>query len=340
MYLTKNILLKLITFIKLYIVLLSLNIKYGIFSGLFIRTEFNRPIMVKNQRHALFFGLAAVLLWSTVATAFKLALEQLTSLQLLFFSSLISWLFLAGSLAYTKDFSNVVPCFKAHPWRYLKLGSINPFLYYLILFKAYELLPAQQAQALNYTWAISLSLLAVPLLGQKLRKSDLISLGLAYFGVLIISTKGQITELNFESPLGVGLALLSTLLWSLYWIFNTKNTDKPVISLFICFSIALPLIALVMTWQGAWLIPSIKASLAAIYVGLFEMGITFVLWLFAMKKAENTSKISNLIFISPFISLVFIYTLLGEEIHPTTPIGLGFIIAGLFIQKFGSKKAP
>ena len=32
-------------------------------------------------------------------------------------------------------------------------GLLNPCLYYLVLFKAYELLPAQQAQALNYSWA-------------------------------------------------------------------------------------------------------------------------------------------------------------------------------------------
>lgn len=299
---------------------------------------FNRTSMVKNQRLAVYYGLAAVLLWSTVATAFKLALNELSSLQLLFFASVFSWFFLACCLFKEKQYLLVLPAFLAHPWRYLKLGSINPFLYYLILFKAYELLPAQQAQALNYTWAITLSILAVPLLGQKLKKTDIVSLCFAYFGVLIISTKGQVTELNFESPLGVSLALLSTLLWALYWIFNTKNTDKPIVSLFICFTIGLPLIAIVMSWQSAWLLPNTTGLLAAIYVGLFEMGITFVLWLIAMKKAENTAKVSNLIFISPFLSLIFIYLFLGEQIHPTTPVGLGLIVAGLIIQKVATKK--
>jgi drug/metabolite transporter (DMT)-like permease len=171
------------------------------------------------------------------------------------------------------------------------------------------------------------------MLGQRLRKADIAALLLAYFGALIISTQGQLTELNFESPIGVGLALLSTLLWALYWIFSTKNNDQPVVSLFICFSIGLPLIAVVMTWQDAWIMPNTKAWLAAVYVGLFEMGITFVLWLMAMKKAENTASISNLIFISPFLSLILIHHFLGEIIHPATVIGLGFIIAGLTVQK-------
>jgi len=289
--------------------------------------------MIKNQRHAIYYALAAVFLWSTVATAFKLALQQLSPLQLVFYASVFSWLFLLGCLTKNKQLTEIVPTFKRNKALYFKLGSLNPFLYYLILFKAYDLLPAQQAQALNYTWAIALSLLAVPMLGQKLRKSDIAALSFAYLGVLIISTKGQLTELNFQSPLGVGLALLSTLLWALYWIYSTKNKDKPILSLFICFSIGLPLIAAVVTWQNAWIIPNLKGALAALYVGLFEMGITFVLWLIAMKKAENTAKVSNLIFISPFISLILINQFLGEEIHPATLVGLLFIVAGLMVQK-------
>ncbi|SFB77500.1 DMT family transporter [Pseudoalteromonas denitrificans] len=289
--------------------------------------------MIKNQKHAIYFALIAIFLWSTVATAFKLALQQLTPLQLVFYASSFSWLFLLSCLIKTKDFDQVMPTFKRNKIHYLKLGSLNPFLYYLILFKAYDLLPAQQAQALNYTWAIALSLLAVPMLGQKLRKTDIVALSFAYFGVLIISTKGEFTQLNFQSPLGVGLALLSTLLWALYWIYSTKNKDKPILSLFICFSIALPLISAVMTWQHAWLIPNLKGTLAALYVGLFEMGITFVLWLMAMKKAVNTAKVSNLIFISPFISLILINQFLGEEIHSATLIGLLFIVTGLMVQK-------
>jgi drug/metabolite transporter (DMT)-like permease len=63
------------------------------------------------------------------------------------------------------------------------------------------------------------------------------------------------------------------------------------------------------------------------------MGIAFVLWSQAMKKAENTSKVSNLIFISPFLSLVFIYFILGEVILTSTYVGLVLIIAGLWLQQ-------
>jgi len=63
------------------------------------------------------------------------------------------------------------------------------------------------------------------------------------------------------------------------------------------------------------------------------MGISFVLWLMAIKLATNTAQVSNLIFISPFISLFLLSVIVGEDIHPSTFIGLVTIIAGLVIQQ-------
>ncbi|MFH1351321.1 MAG: EamA/RhaT family transporter, partial [Pseudomonadota bacterium] len=51
-----------------------------------------------------------------------------------------------------------------------------------------------------------------------------------------------------------------------------------------------------------------------------------------------TAKVGNLIFISPFLSLVFIHFILGEKILGSTFVGLGLIVAGLFIQQFKGGK--
>ena len=45
-----------------------------------------------NERKALLFGLTAVLAWSTVATAFKLTLRHVDSIQLLFAANIFSLL--------------------------------------------------------------------------------------------------------------------------------------------------------------------------------------------------------------------------------------------------------
>ncbi|MGC9401842.1 DMT family transporter [Vibrio genomosp. F10 str. 9ZC157] len=294
-----------------------------------------------NERRALGFGLAAVLLWSTVATAFKLTLAEFTPIQMLTVASVVSAIALVGICSYQGKLGQLSTTFISNPWYYLLLGLINPLAYYLILFKAYDLLPASQAQAINYSWAITLTLMAAVFLGQKIRAKDWIACGFSYLGVIVIATKGDLLGLNFESPLGVSLALLSTLLWAGYWILNAKNKADPVIGVLLGFLVAIPFAMGLSIYEGEnWDAITTQGWLAVTYVGLFEMGITFVLWLSALKLTQNTARISNLIFASPFISLMLLATIIGEDIHPATLIGLVLIITGLVIQQVKWKKAP
>ncbi|AJR07095.1 EamA/RhaT family transporter [Photobacterium gaetbulicola] len=291
-----------------------------------------------NERYALGYGLAAVLLWSTVATAFKITLEFFTPIQMLVAASVISAMALTGIALYQGKLHLLGRTFMARPLYYLLLGLINPFAYYLVLFKAYELLPASQAQPLNYSWAITLTLMAAVFLGQKIRKQDWAACALGYLGVVVIATKGDVMALHFDNPTGVALALLSTLLWAMYWILNTKNQADAVLGVLLGFLVSLPFSIGLSLYTGGWTAIPWQGWAAVSYVGLFEMGVTFVLWINALKLTRNTARISNLIFISPFISLMLLATIIGEEIHSSTLVGLVLIVCGLLIQQWKSKK--
>ncbi len=288
---------------------------------------------MNQQRQAIFYGLGAVLLWSTVATAFKLALRYFSPIELLLYSGLFSTILLGGILRYQGKFHLAFQCSRQEYFLSIFLGLLSPFLYYLILFKAYDLLPAQQAQPLNYTWAITLSLLAVPLLKQKIGWQQWLALVISYCGVIVISTEGRLLSLQFTDPLGVILVLISTVVWALYWIFNTRDRRDPVVGLFVNFLCSFPFVLGYYLWTEELRLPPLKGLYGAAYVGIIEMGVCFILWLMAMKLTDNTARISNLIFLSPFLSLVFIHFLLGEEILSATLIGLAFIVGGLFCQK-------
>ncbi|ABM02245.1 hypothetical transmembrane protein DUF6 [Psychromonas ingrahamii 37] len=288
---------------------------------------------MKNEKRALVLGLAAVLLWSTVAVAFKLTLQEFTPIQMLTVASFVSAIVLTGICYMQGKLNQLRTTFFSNPLNYLILGLINPLAYYLILFKAYDLLPASQAQPLNYSWAITLTLMAALFLGQKIRKQDWIACALGYAGVIVIATKGDLFALEFDSPLGVILALLSTVLWAGYWILNAKNKADPVVGVLLGFIVALPFAVALSIYEGAIWEQSFQGWLAVTYVGLFEMGITFVLWLSALKATDNTGRISTLIFISPFISLLLLAYIIGETIPPSTLIGLVMIVSGLIFQQ-------
>lgn len=292
---------------------------------------------MKQQNKAYLYALSTIALWSTVASACKLSLLYLRPAELVMYSAFTSTVVLGGIVCWQKKI-HLLKGLKPADWILsIKLGILNPFLYYLVLFKAYDLLPAQQAQPLNYTWAITLSLLSVPLLRQKLGKQQLIAILISYFGVLVISTNGHPLTLHFDNPFGVMLALLSTIFWALYWIGNTRDTREPVVGLFLNFVCATPCVVLYVLVFEQIQVPDMRGVAGAVYIGFFEMGVAFLLWLTAMKLTESAAKIANLIFLSPFLSLVFIYFLVGEKIMLSTLAGLVFIVVGLIVQGRGGK---
>ncbi|MDX1551916.1 MAG: DMT family transporter [Marinobacter sp.] len=286
-----------------------------------------------NQKQAMLYGLGTVLLWSTVATAFKLSLRELTPIQMLAVACSASVLVMALVLLVQRRWHLVFQLSRRQYLQSIGMGLINPCLYYFLLFGAFDRLPAQEAQPLNYTWALVLAYLSVPFLGQRLRRADIIAGLICYSGVVVIATRGDVFSLTFSDPLGVAYAIGSTLVWASYWIIATRDTRDPVVGLFLNFLCGLPVILVICAMTAGFDFRLDTGLYAALYVGVFEMGIAFVLWSYAMKKAENTSRVSNLIFISPFLSLVFIYFILGEIIMPSTYIGLILIVAGLWIQQ-------
>jgi len=139
--------------------------------------------MNPTKKTYLFAGLA-VFFWSTVATAFKLALREYDFIQLIFYTSVVTVIILFLFLLIQKKTQLLFQ----QSWKEILfsmfLGAFNPLLYYLILFKAYSLLPAQVAQPLNMVWAILLALFSVPLLGQKIGWKSFVALFVSFIGVI------------------------------------------------------------------------------------------------------------------------------------------------------------
>jgi len=293
-----------------------------------------------RQREAIFYALAAVGLWSTVASAFKISLRYLSPESLLFYAALSS-LTLFGWLLWRQGrLDDAWKLVRRYPGQILILGAINPFIYYLTLFHAYDLLPAQEAQAINYSWGVLLALLSVPILGQKLRRRDLLAGLLCYTGVLVIATRGDLLSLHFHSLSGVLYALASTLLWALYWLYSTRIEAEPLPLLFLNFLVGTLLLSFYLfVFKSGVELPGPAGMAGALYVGLFEMGITFLLWLKALKLAHRTATISNLIYLSPFLSLILIHFFVGEPIYPSTVAALVLILGGLWMQRGGGKAA-
>jgi len=287
---------------------------------------------LNKQTKAYLYTIATVLLWSTVASAFKITLRELDYIQLLFFASLASLFSLFVVLLLQ---GKVTQLFRIDWKGFLYsalLGLLSPTLYYLVLFRAYDLLPAQEAQPLNWTRPITLAILSVPLLGQKLPLRSLFAILISFCGVLIIATRGNLTSLEFTHLTGDLLAIGSSVLWATFWIFNVRDKRDPVVKLFCCFLFGCLYNSVVVALFSDFSIPSLNGMIGAAYVGLFEMGISFVLWLKALSLSRNSVSVGILAYITPFLSLVLIHFVLGEAIMFTSILGLTLIVAGIIIH--------
>ncbi len=286
-----------------------------------------------KQSSAYMYAGFAIFFWSTVATAFKIGLQHLNFVQFLFFASWTSFLILLiisiirGNLKFLKDLTARDLAFAA------VMGLLNPFAYYLVLFKAYVLLPAQVAQPLNMVWPIVLVFFSVIFLKQKISGRSFIALFISFIGVYLIASQGDPASFVIQEPLGVILAAGSSLIWSLYWIFNLKKAHDEIFQLTLNFFFATVYISFLMVFISGFQGLHPKGILLAAYAGTFEMGITYIMWLRAMKLSSTTDKISNLVYIAPFLSLIFIHFFVGETIYVTSIAGLTFIVLGILMEK-------
>lgn len=280
-----------------------------------------------SERRAVGCALLAVALWSTVATGFKLGLEVLAPLQLLLLGTAVStavfWIAAVRGGRYRLR--------PAAVRRAALFGLVNPFAYYLVLFDAYERLPAQIAQPLNYTWAITLAVLAVPLLGQRLAARTLAGILVSYAGVVLLLTQGRFDGLPQLDWLGVALALGSTVLWAGYWLMGTRSAADPLGLMAWSFLWATIAVAAVCRFGPGWPPLTPRTVFYGSWVGLVEMGFTYLLWQRALRSTQNAARIGQLIFLSPFVSFVLIDTVLGEQVRMSSVVGLVIIVAGLSI---------
>ncbi|MCH4099603.1 MAG: DMT family transporter [Prevotella sp.] len=291
--------------------------------------------MINLETKAISSATVAVLSWSTVATAFKIALRYLTHFELLLVADSTALLIFSLILAFQNKWK-LITALSLKQWGYFALlGLLNPVAYYLVLFKSYSLLPAQVAQPINYMWPIVLTILLAAFAHCHIPRLKYVGLGISLAGVAFISIgSSKLTNLHV-SILGLSLAALSAVLWAVYWMITNKEKDKTdaILSLFMCFMFGTVYLVIGALFSGIHPL-SFKGIISGVYVGCFEMGISFAAFEYAICKTSNPALVNQMCYLSPFLSLFFIAAILGEKIVVTTYIGLVLIVFGIIFNQY------
>jgi len=294
---------------------------------------------MKNQKRAVLLASFVVLFWATVATAFKIALAGMPALTLLLIASLTALLICVAELAYRGRLKGALLELRSLSVtkRSLWQGFMNPFVYYLILFEGYSLLPAQIAQPLNFSWQVVLIILMAVFMKQKIRLMQGLGVMVSFGGIIMLSMNNSADISGSLSVPGLMLIMASTVIWAVYWMLKIDKSSDPVVELFHNF-LAGSLFLLIAFLLFPSPMPQTKPFLAAVYAGIFEMGVTFILWNRALNMAENRVTVTQMIYLAPLLSFMLIHLILGETIGILTFGGLFLIIGGILLSNTRLKR--
>ena len=273
----------------------------------------------------------SILCWSTVAVITKLLLGEFNNFQVLWISSLFAGLSLllvniaTGNIKKLKGYSakDIVIS--------ILIGIPSTIFYYIFYYAGTDLMLASQAFIVNYLWPIMSVVFACIILKEQMTFRKVIAIMLSFMGVVIV-TLGEITSFNLNMLLGTVCCILGAISYGLFTALNQKFKYDNRITMTLSYFVTFVVTTIINGINGNLFLPSFVQTLGFAWNGIFTMGIANTLWVLALNSAKNTAKVSNLAYITPFLSLVWTSVVLKEKLNLLFVAGLVTIVIGILIQ--------
>lgn len=285
------------------------------------------------------YGLAllAVFLWSTLSPVTKIVLGSIPNMEALCVGSLIATIFLliinAGrnKLQILRQWSPI-----DYIW-VCGMGFVGLFLYYTFYYYGISVMAAQDACIINYLWPLMIVVFSVFILKEKMNVRKLLAVILSFAGVVLVATKGDIANIDMGNLKGILSCVGAAVCYGLFSVYNKKKAYDQNIGMMFFFGIAaLASGAVSLLTEELQPITGVQL-IGSVWIGVFVNAIAYLAWGLALNGGE-TAKISNLAYITPFLTMLVSYVLLGEPLSLWSFGGLVLIIAGIFIQMNPGKK--
>ncbi|MBQ2897240.1 MAG: DMT family transporter [Clostridia bacterium] len=282
------------------------------------------------MKKTYFYAGVSIFCWSTVATTCKILLRELNNIQLLWMNSLIAGLFLLLlniCLGNFKKYKN----YKLKDYLIMvAIGIPSTIFYYMFYYAGTDILPASQAFIINYLWPIMSVLFACIILKEKFTAKKLVAIFISFFGVIVV-IGGDIDGFNGQMLFGALYCILGAVSYGIFTALNQKMNYNKSMTLMVSYFATFIFTLLINLINGDVFIPDTNQMLGFVWNGVFTVAIANTFWVMALETGK-TEKVSNLAYITPFLSLVWTYLFLNEAIKLSSLVGLIIIIFGILIQ--------
>lgn len=289
------------------------------------------------KKEYIYAGIS-IFFWSTTATVTKLLLGGLNSMQVVLISSFFSFAFLFLLCLFKGDLKDAKKYKFTDYIQMFGLGVLGIFIYHFFLYAGIDKMLASQAFIINYLWPIATVIFACIILKEKMTVRKIIAIAMSFLGVIIVTSNGNLLSVDKDTLIGAALCVIAALSYGLFSVLNKKKPYNKYFSMMFYYfaSFVASLVYLLLFDR----IPMLTSAewLGLTFNGVFASAIPYLTWALALANGD-TARISNLAYITPFLSLVWTALVLKEPIGIYSVLGLVVIILGIFVQLTdGSKK--
>lgn len=283
------------------------------------------------MKKSYFFAGVSILFWSTFATISKLMLGSFNNFQVLCINSLLAAAALLVINIVTKKYK-ILKNYRLKDYVIMALiGLPGTFFYYVFYYAGADILTsASQAFIINYMWPIMSVVFACIILKEKLTIRKIAAIIMSFVGVVVVAG-GDIMNFSNDTLKGVCLCFSGAVMYGLFTALNKKMKYETSIAMMINFFVSFLLTGCIIVIRGEFFTFNILQFAGFLWGGVFSMGIANTTWILALSGA-NTAKISNLAYITPFLSLIWTSLILKDAISLYSVIGLVIIVGGILIQ--------
>ena len=276
----------------------------------------------------------AILAWGSSATIVKFFFHGLDTNFVIAVSLFLSFLCMLLLLAVQGKLRLIRELDAKTFAKMLGIGILGVYLYNYFYQMGVTLLPAQQAFVINYLWPALIIVFSKPILGEPYTPSKLVAVLLAFLGVVAVATNGDFSTLLGGQRLGILFSLLAAICYGVYSPLAKKQTYDPDLALMIIFGVTAVWCFLLSLHSGTACMPTAFQWVGLVLFGVIVNALAYMFWVKALARG-NTAIMSNLIYLTPVVSLVFTHVVLGEEITFWSVFGLVLICIGAVVQVRG-----
>ncbi len=285
--------------------------------------------MKKNYIYAFL----TVFIWATMAAVVKLLLSDIPNLQALSVSSALAFVFLLllniknGSIREMKKYSAKDYLIMAG------LGFLGLFMYSALYYYGLAQLSSQEACILNYLWPVMLVVFSCIILKEKFTAIKGFAMLCSFIGIIILSA-GSENIARGNSAAGIISCIVAAACYGLFSVLNKKADYNQNIAMMVIWFVAAVCSAALGLVTEEWKPIEGMQWLGMVWLGVVIDAVAYLMWALALKGVENTAKIANLAYLTPFLSVIFSAVVLGEKITLRAVIALVFIVGGILLQSF------